>query len=237
MLTQAAHIAPTSQTFHPAPIGTVPQISPRSLNRADEPFSQAVRLLGAFMSCSRNVEIFGESEPADYLYKIVSGCVRTYRILSDGRRQIGGFYLPGEVFGLGVGANHAMSADAIADSTVLVVKRSALDAIADRNPEIGRELLRLTAQELRRVQDRILLFIKSAQERVAGFLLEMAGRVVADEVIDLPMSRQDIADYLGLTIETVSRTLNAFERSATIVLPTSRRVVLRNRAALNRMIG
>lgn len=237
MLTQAAHIAPTSRTFHPAPIGTVPQITLRPLNHADEPFSQAVRLMGACMSCSRNVEIFGESEPAEYLYKVVSGCVRTYRILSDGRRQIGGFYLPGEVFGLGVGANHAMSADAIADSTVLVVKRSALNAIADRDPAIGRELLRLTAQELRRVQDRILLLIKSAQERVAGFLLEMADRVVADEVIDLPMSRQDIADYLGLTIETVSRTLSAFERSATIALPTSRRIVLRNRAALNRMIG
>jgi CRP/FNR family nitrogen fixation transcriptional regulator len=163
--------------------------------------------------------------------------VRTYRILSDGRRQIGGFYLAGEVFALGVGANHAMSADAIADSTVMVVKRSTLNAIADRDPAIGRELLRLTAQELRRVQDRILLLIKSAQERVAGFLLEMADRVVADEVIDLPMSRQDIADYLGLTIETVSRTLTAFERSTMIALPTSRRIVLRNRAALNRIIG
>jgi CRP/FNR family nitrogen fixation transcriptional regulator len=237
MLTQAAPIASTSRTFHPAPIGTFPQITARPLNHAEEPFSQAVRLMGACMSCPRNVEIFGESESADYLYKVVSGCVRTYRILSDGRRQIGGFYMPGDVFGLGIGANHAMSADAIADSAVLVVKRSALHAIADHDPAIGRELLRLTAQELRRVQDRILLLIKSAQERVAGFLLEMSHRVVADEVLDLPMSRQDIADYLGLTIETVSRTLSAFERSATIALPTSRRIVLRNRAALNRMIG
>jgi CRP/FNR family nitrogen fixation transcriptional regulator len=237
MLTQAAHITPTSRTFHPTPIGTVPQIAPRPPNHADEPFSQAVRLMGTCMSCPRNVEIFGESEPADYLYKVVSGCVRTYRLLSDGRRQIGGFYLPGEVFGLSIGANHAMSADAIADSTVLIVKRSALNAIADRDPAIGRELLRLSAQELRRVQDRILLLIKSAQERVAGFVLEMADRVVADDVIDLPMSRQDIADYLGLTIETVSRTLSAFERSATIALPTSRRIVLRNRAALDQMIG
>jgi CRP/FNR family transcriptional regulator, nitrogen fixation regulation protein len=237
MLTQAAHIAPTSRTFHPPPIGAFRQITPRPLSHAEAPFSQAVRLIGTCMSCPRNAEIFGESESADYLYKTVSGCVRTYRILNDGRRQIDGFYLPGEVFGLGIGAHHAMSADAIADSTVLVVKRSALNAIADRDPAIGRELLWLTAQELRRVQDRILLLIKSAQERVAGFLLEMADRFVADEVIDLPMSRQDIADYLGLTIETVSRTLSAFERSATIALPTSRRIVLRNRAALNRMIG
>jgi len=237
MHTQAAHIAPTRRTFHPAPIGTFPQITPPPLNHADEPFSLAVRLVGACMFCPRNVEIFGETESANYLYKMVSGCVRTYRILSDGRRQIDGFYLPGDVFGLGIGANHTMSADAIADSTVLVVKRSALNAITDRDPAIGRELLWLTAQELRRVQDRILLLVKSAQERVAGFLLEMADRVVANEVIDLPMSRQDIADYLGLTIETVSRTLSAFERSATIALPTSRRIVLRDRAALTRIIG
>jgi CRP-like cAMP-binding protein len=237
MLAQAAQTAPTSRAFHTAQIGSVPQITLGPVNHAHEPLSQTIRLMGAFMSYPCNGEIFGQSEPADYLYKVVSGCVRTYRILSDGRRQIGGFYLPGEVFGLSTGADHAMSAEAITNSKVLVVKRSALNAIADRDPAIGRDLLRLTAQELRRVQDRVLLLIKSAQERVAGFLLEMADRVVADEVIDLPMSRQDIADYLGLTIETVSRTLSALERSATIALPTSRRIVLRNRAALNRMIG
>jgi CRP/FNR family transcriptional regulator, nitrogen fixation regulation protein len=236
MLTQAAQTAPTTHAFHPAPLRSVP-ITLRPLDHADEPLSQTMRLTGALMSHQRNSEIFGEGEPADYLYKVVDGCVRTYRVLGDGRRQIGGFYLPGEVFGLSIGADHAMSAEAIANSKVLVIKRSALNAIADREPAIGRELLRLTAQELRRVQDHILLLIKSAQERVAGFLLEMADRVVADEVIVLPMSRQDIADYLGLTIETVSRTLSALERSATIALPTSRRIVLRNRAALTRMIG
>jgi len=237
MLTQAMPIAPTRRTFHAAPTGSVPKLTPGPLTHPDEPFSRAVRRMGVCTSYPRNVEIFGESEPTDYLYKLVSGCVRTYVILRDGRRQVAGFYLPNEVFGLGIGASHAMSADAIADSAALVVKHSALDAVADRDPAIGRELLRLTAQELRRVQDRMPLLIKSAQERVAGFLLEMADRLVADEVIDLPMSRQDIADYLGLTMETVSRTLSAFERSATIALPTARRVVLRNRATLNRMIG
>lgn len=243
MLTPAVPTASTSRAFHTAPIGSIRKPrslehgEPRSLKHTDEPLAQTMRLTGAFMSYPRNGEIFGESEPADYLYKVVSGGVRTYRVLSDGRRQIGGFYLPGEVFGLSLGTEHAMSAEAIADTKVLVVKRSAINAIADRDPAIGRELLRLTAQELRRVQDRIMLLIKSAQERVAGFLLEMADRVVADDVINLPMSRQDIADYLGLTIETVSRTLSALERSATIGLPSSRRIVLRDRAALNRIVG
>jgi CRP-like cAMP-binding protein len=83
----------------------------------------------------------------------------------------------------------------------------------------------------------MLLLIKSAQERVASFLLEMAERAATDDAIELPMSRQDIADYLGLTIETVSRTLSTLESVAAIAVPTSRRIVLRNRAALNRMHG
>jgi CRP/FNR family transcriptional regulator, nitrogen fixation regulation protein len=80
-----------------------------------------------------------------------------------------------------------------------------------------------------------MVLIKSAEERVAGFLLEMAGRNSASQSIELPMSRQDIADYLGLTIETVSRTFTQLAQSGTIVLETSRRVLFRNRAALHRL--
>ncbi len=85
------------------------------------------------------------------------------------------------------------------------------------------------------MQRHILLLIQSAQERVAGFLLEMAERIKSTNEVELPMSRQDIADYLGLTIETVSRTLTILENSAAIELQTSRRIVLRNRAALRRL--
>jgi CRP/FNR family transcriptional regulator, nitrogen fixation regulation protein len=99
----------------------------------------------------------------------------------------------------------------------------------------ARQLWTLTGRELGRVQDHILLLIKSAQERVAAFLLEMAERVSSGNAVDLPMSRQDIADYLGLTIETVSRTLTRLESAATIEVPTSRRIVLRDRAALSRL--
>jgi CRP/FNR family nitrogen fixation transcriptional regulator len=111
-----------------------------------------------------------------------------------------------------------------------LVERNVLVALAD-GAAIGRELHVLSARELRRVQERILLLIKSAQERTASFLLEMAERATTAEAIELPMSRQEIADYLGLTIETVTRTL---PRSKA---PTSRRIVLRNRRALNRMHG
>jgi CRP-like cAMP-binding protein len=201
------------------------------------PLAQHVQLMGAAMSFPRNAEIFGENEPADYLYKLIGGAIRTYKILSDGRRQIGGFYLPGDVFGLEFGDEHTQSAEAITDAKILVIKRSALTALAERDAGIAHELYALTARELRRAQDRIVLLIKSAQERVASFLLEMAERVPSGDAVELPMSRQDIADYLGLTIETISRTLTALEGIAAIDVTTSRRIILRNRPALNRMNG
>ncbi len=200
-------------------------------------FEHQMQLMGAVMPCPRNAEIFGESDPAEYLYKVVSGAVCTYKILNDGRRQIGGFYLPGDVFGLEFGDEHTLSAEAVTDAKVLVVERSALVALAARDTTVARELYELTARELRRARERILLLVKSAQERVASFLLEMTERAPAGNTIELPMSRQDIADYLGLTIETVSRTLTSLETAATIEVPSSRRILLRNRSALNRLNG
>jgi len=219
-----------------------PEIPPRSAaplaprhDAAGSSLDQTMQMMGATMSYPRNSEIFGENEPADYLYKVLSGSVRTYKILSDGRRQVGGFYLAGEIFGLEFGAEHTLSAEAIADTKVLVIKRSALNALAARDASIAHQLYALTGRELRHAQARTLLLIKSAQERVASFLLEMAERATASNAIELPMSRQDIADYLGLTIETVSRTLTSLESAAAIEVPTSRRIVLRNRGALSRM--
>lgn len=197
--------------------------------------SDSIELMGAAMPFGRNVEIYGENEPAEYLYKVISGTVRTYKVLNDGRRQIGAFYLPGDIFGLEVCDAHSFSAEAIVDSKVLVIKRNSLIALAARDNEVARQLWTMTAGELQRAQGHIMLLVKTAQERVAGFLLEMAKRAPASNEIELPMSRQDIADYLGLTIETVSRTLTQLENSAAIAVPTSRRIVLRNRAALSRL--
>jgi CRP-like cAMP-binding protein len=219
-----------------------PAMPIRSLGQAAaaidaDALDHSMQLMGAVISYPRNSEIFGENEPAEYLYRVVSGSVRTYKILTDGRRQIGGFYMPGDVFGLEFADEHSMSAEAISESKILVIKRSALNALAGRDASVARQLFALTGRELARVQDRIMLLIKSAQERVASFLLEMADRASGDNFIELPMSRQDIADYLGLTIETVSRTLTSLECSAAIEVPSSRRIVLRNRSALRRLNG
>jgi CRP/FNR family transcriptional regulator, nitrogen fixation regulation protein len=235
MLTQTA--IRTATLHHPVKTArSAPPASNHEFDHDAEPLEQSMHMMGVVMSYPRNSEIFGDNEAADYLYKVVSGTVRTYKILSDGRRQIGGFYLPGDIFGLEFADEHTMSAEAITDAKVLVVKRSALTAVAGRDAAVAQQLFSLTGRELQRVQERILLLIKSAQERVASFLLEMAERV-SGNAIELPMSRQDIADYLGLTIETVSRTLTSLESAAAIEVPTSRRIVLRNRSALSRMNG
>jgi CRP/FNR family nitrogen fixation transcriptional regulator len=202
---------------------------------ASIPLGDSIALTGAPMQFARNAEIYGEGEQADYLYKVVKGTVRTYKVLKDGRRQIGAFYLPGDMFGLESGIEHASSAEAITNATVLVIRRSALTALAARDNSVARQLLAMTGRELARVQNHIMLLIQTAQERVASFLLEMTDRAQGHDELELPMSRQDIADYLGLTIETVSRTLTQLENSAAIALPSSRRIVLRNRGALRRL--
>jgi len=227
MLTQTIHSVSSSQTTKPIMRG--------GSAFGSHAFTGSIEMMGAPMSFARNVEIYGENEPADYLYKVASGTVRTYKVLSDGRRQIGAFYLPGDMFGLEIGDEHAFSAEAIVDSTVMVIKRSALVNLAARDGHVAQELWALTARELQRAQSHLMLLIKTARERVATFLLEMAERMPAGNAVELPMSRQDIADYLGLTIETVSRTLTQLENAAAIELPTSRHVVLRNRAALGRL--
>lgn len=207
----------------------------RPVSSASHSLSGQIELMGAAMPFGRNAEIYGENERADYLYKVISGSVRTYKVLNDGRRQIGAFYLPGDLFGLEIGNEHTFSAEAITDCKVLVIKRSALVALAAHDGGVAHKLWTMTASELQRAQSHIMLLIKTAQERVAGFLLEMSSRASVSNEVELPMSRQDIADYLGLTIETVSRTLTQLENAATIAVPSSRRIVLRNRGALNRL--
>jgi CRP/FNR family transcriptional regulator, nitrogen fixation regulation protein len=187
--------------------------------------------IGAIMPSARNSEIYGVHERAKYLYKVLKGGVRTYKVSEDGRRQISAFYLPGDVFGFEVGDEHTLSAEAIVDCQLLVIRRTSVATLATRDSSVARQLWATMAAELQRAQDHVMLLIKNAEERVAWFLLEMSKRSSSDE-INLPMSRQDIADYLGLTIETVSRSLTKLKNAAAIALPSARHVVLCNRKAL-----
>lgn len=210
---------------------------PSAAVRTGPPPNGPLGLMGTPMHFARNIEIYGEDEPAEYLYQVVSGAVRSYRMLDDGRRQIGAFYLSGDLFGVEPGDVHLTSAETICDAQVIVIKRSAVMARAEHERVLAKQLWTLTMCELQRVQEHSLVLIKSAEERVAGFLLEMAGRNSSAGTIELPMSRQDIADYLGLTIETVSRTFTQLAQTGKISLESSRRIVFRNKAALNRLNG
>ncbi len=199
------------------------------------PVGRSFELIGAPTTFARNEEVFGEGEPAEYLYKVISGGVRTYNSLDDGRRQIAAFYLPGDIFGLEARKFHSVTAETISRSMLHAVKKTKLMSHASGDLMMTHLLLDLTTQELQRTQAHILLLLRSAEERVVGFLLEIAKREACKREFDLRMSRQDIADYLGLTIETVSRTLTRLENAAVISMQTSRHIVLRDKLALNRL--
>ncbi len=193
-------------------------------------------LRGTVMTFGCDEEIFGEGEPADYVCKVLDGAVRRYTILSDGRRQIGGFSFAGEIFGLQHGERHTSSADLLGDSRIMVTKRSRVLKCAGRNSDVAYRLWSVTAHQLRRSEAHASLLMKTARERVAAFLLDIAQRLAKD-TIQLLMCRQDIADYLGLTIETVSRCLSQLSEARVIELAGSRRITLRNRPALCELNG
>lgn len=172
---------------------------------------QLAALVGEQVFCSefkyrKGTEIFGEGDEAKYVYQIISGAVRTYKLLADGRCQIGSFHFPGDMFGFETDATHRFSAEALLEAKVRILKRCTLvDAVENR--EGGRtNLLRLVTQTLQHAEDHMLLLgRKTSLERVTAFILEMDERQAHPKVMVLPMSRRDIADYLGLTIESVSR--------------------------------
>lgn len=193
----------------------------------------ALSLRGVRMNFERNAEIFGEGEPAEYLYRVVSGAVRKMRFSSDGRRQILAFCLPGDVFGLELGDTHALSAEAVSDAEIVMVRRSLIEKAAADDPRAARCWLKYASDSLAKAREHALILgRKAASDRVAAFLLLMSERFPRADAIDLPMSRSDIADYLGLTIETVSRAFTEMERQHAIDLPSSRHVVMRSRSAL-----
>ena len=193
-------------------------------------------LIATEFSYKKDEEIYGEDEPAEYVYQVISGAVRSYKLLSDGRRQIGTFHLPGDVFGLESGTVHRLAAEAIIDTTVRLVKRSSLEQAAGVNIQVARNLWSMTAGELRHAEDHVLLLgRKNAMERVANFLLEMDRRLAVAGMMALPMCRRDIGDYLGLTLETVSRALSQLHGEGVLGFSGARQIVLRNRQRLRNM--
>jgi CRP/FNR family nitrogen fixation transcriptional regulator len=195
-----------------------------------------VGLVASEFSYRKDEEIYGEDEPAEYVYQVICGAVRTYKLLSDGRRQIGAFHLPGDVFGLELGTAHRLAAEAIIDTTVRLVTRRRLEQAAQTDLQVARKLWTITAGDLRHAEDHMLLLgRKSAMERVANFLLEMDRRLAVAGMMALPMCRRDIGDYLGLTLETVSRAFSQLHGDGVLGFSGARQIVLRNRQRLRNM--
>jgi CRP/FNR family nitrogen fixation transcriptional regulator len=183
----------------------------------------------------KGTEIYGEKEPAEYVYQVRSGAVRSYKLLSDGRRQIGAFHLVGDIFGLENGSAHRFTAEAIVDTAVRLVKRRSLELVAESDAMVARNLLSMTTNNLQHAEDHMLLLgRKTSLERVAAFLLEMDKRLTAAGVMALPMCRRDIADYLGLTLETVSRALSRLHELGILgfIGNNQRQIVILNRPQL-----
>lgn len=206
---------------------------------ATDPFAAITghaSLVASEFTYHKDEEIYGEDEPAEYVYQVVTGAVRSYKLLSDGRRQIGTFHLPGDVFGLESGAMHRLATEAIIDTTVRLVKRKSLEQAAEVDVKVARKLWTMTAGELRHAEDHMLLLgRKTAMERVATFLLEMDRRLAVAGMMALPMCRRDIGDYLGLTLETVSRALSQLHAQGVLGFSGARQIVLRNRQQLHNM--
>ncbi len=151
-----------------------------------------------------------------------------YSDFNDHRRRIHAFYFPGDYFGLEEGDVYSVSAEAVTESGIRVIKRQALMARAARDIAVVKLLLDITAKDLQRSRNHNLLLLQGAQERIVDFLLELKARAQNGSEVDLPMSRRDIADHLGLTIETVSRGITRLRNASAISMLTSRRLIMRD---------
>src|SRR3954453_20270729 len=222
---------------------TITPPAAKALNAPHAPVAALADQFSVITSCSgviatefsykKDEEIYGEGEASEYVYQVIRGAVRTYKLLNDGRRQIGAFHLPGDVFGLDPGSSHRLTAEAIADTTVRLVKRRSLEAAAGSDVRVAHNLWTMTAGDLRHAEDHMLLLgRKTAIEKVATFLLEMDRRLAKAGMMALPMCRRDIGDYLGLTLEIVSRTLSQLGDQGILVFSSARQIVLRNRQRL-----
>jgi CRP/FNR family nitrogen fixation transcriptional regulator len=227
MLTQSVNVSAPSNKVSPVAV------------TASDPFGAIAGHAGVVASeytYCKDEEIYGEDEPAEYVYQVMSGAVRTYKPLADGRRQIGAFHLPGDMFGLESSSTHRLAAEAIVDTTVRLVKRRSLEEAAGADVNVARKLWSITAAELKHAEGHMLLLgRKTAMERVATFLLEMDRRLAVAGMMALPMCRRDIGDYLGLTLETVSRALSQLHAQGILGFSGARQIVLRNRQRLRSM--
>ena len=202
------------------------------------PFLKNLDSLATIMSCRRGQEITGQGRPAEHWYCVLSGAARRYVIRLDGRRQIVDLLLPGDCFGFTSGDEYDFTVETVTDGTMVAsYPRRRAEMLADSDPRIAREIRQAAFDAMSRLQSQLLIVGRiTALEKVGSFILEMAlrlshGRSDSDNVA-LPISRYDIADYLAVSVETVSRSLTDLKHRGVIRLSGTRTVEIIDREAL-----
>ncbi len=221
-----------------APFRFSPVIAANAAENARLSLSENLRPLQRIsvrMRYGRNETIFGEGDAADHSYKVISGTVRLCKYTGDGRRQIADFVGDGDFFGFLDLADHSFTAEAVTDVILLSYPRSQIDRLGETMPAVRKHVLRLLSENIAAMQRHlVLLGRQTAREKVASFLLRMAERagLGEGERLDMPIGRQDVADHLGLTVETVCRVLGEFRQKRLVMVPNLQQIVLSNVAAL-----
>ena len=191
--------------------------------------------VGVTLRFARNETIYNKGDDARFSYKVIEGAVRLSRIFADGRRQIVNFFLPDETFGIELSDEYSATAEAVGDVVTLRCPRLCISQMTEGDPDISQKRLAMFSRSLAAAERHVaMLGHQSAKERVASFFLalEMQRRSDNSHTLDLPLSRQDIADYLGLTIETTCRALSELKRQNIITTPSRRRIVIRDLGGL-----
>ena len=204
-------------------------------------FDDATGKYSQIRSLQSGQSLFCEGDDAGLVYQVIEGVVRTCKVLRNGRRQILSFGYPGDIVGLSHDGFYHSDCDAVCDVKVQILRKNARGAIFDNDPDLADRLLRYAAAEVINMQEHFLMLgRKSASEKIASFLVALLDRVGVMQdsktCFDLPMNRSDIADFLGLTIETVSRTLTKLRKAGIIDLPAPHRVCVCKVEALRNLV-
>jgi CRP/FNR family transcriptional regulator len=192
------------------------------------------------ISLTAGQSLFDEGAPAEHVFNVTNGVIKVYKLLSDGRRQITGFLFPGDFLGLATREVYAYGAEAVCGAQLCRFNRRKLEGMLKEFPKVERRLLGIASDELALAQDQMLILgRKTAKEKIASFLLMLSDRARKSghqsNPIFLPITRNDIADSLGLTTETVSRTITQLKTSGLITLLPGNEVRLENRSTLENM--
>jgi CRP-like cAMP-binding protein len=232
MLNAALQETPV-RTSHKMPMAAAIQtraVSPKTFSDI-----AAQRKIGMVVNLTRGNTVFGDGDEARYFYKVVEGAVRLSKIMLNGRRQIAEFALPGDIFGFECGDAYGLSAESVTPVVLIRYSRAHIERLGEEFLDVRQELMTLLRRGWTSAQAHlVMLGRQTAKERVAAFFVALAEHrgVRNAQALDLPMGRQDIADYLGLTIETVCRTLTDLKAEKVLSIPNRHQIVIRNLDAL-----